>query len=42
MINIHNSAFNAAAEYGIPKNYVIGANIAGFKKNADVIIAMGI
>lgn len=42
MTNIHKSAFNAAAEYGTPGNYLNGANIAGFKKVADVMIAMGI
>ncbi|MEI6055322.1 MAG: NADP-specific glutamate dehydrogenase [Lentisphaerota bacterium] len=42
MINIHNSAFKAAEEYGTPGNYVNGANIAGFKKVAEAMIAMGI
>jgi len=42
MVNIHNSAFEAAAAYGTPGNYVNGANIAGFNKVANVMIAMGI
>ena len=35
MINIHNAARSAAAEFGEPDNYVMGANIAGFRKVAD-------
>jgi glutamate dehydrogenase (NADP+) len=31
-----------AEEYGVPGNYVDGANIAGFKKVADAMIAEGI
>ena len=42
MINIHQSAFEAAEEVGTPGNYVNGANIAGFKKVADAMIAEGI
>lgn len=32
----------AANEYGYPGNYVIGANIAGFTKVADAMIAQGV
>ena len=42
MINIHKISAEAATEYGTPGNYVNGANIAGFKKVADAMIAMGI
>ncbi len=42
MINIHNACITAAEEYGVPGNYVIGANIAGFKKVADAMIAQGL
>ena len=42
MINIHNAARNAAAEFGEPDNYVMGANIAGFRKVADSMIDLGI
>ena len=31
----------AAAEYGAPDNYVVGANIAGFLKVADAMMAQG-
>jgi len=42
MINIHNSAKNAAAEYNTPGNLVNGANIAGFLKVARAMIAQGV
>ncbi len=42
MINIHNAARSAAAEFGEPDNYVMGANIAGFRKVADAMIDLGI
>jgi len=42
MVNIFNAANNAATKYGVPGNYVAGANIAGFLKVADAMIAQGI
>ena len=42
MVKIHNSARKAAAEFGEPDNYVMGANIAGFRKVADAMIDLGI
>ena len=33
---------NTAKEYGVEGNYVDGANIAGFKRVADAMIAEGI
>jgi len=41
MKNIHQSAFETAAEFGDPSNYVMGANIAGFRKVADAMIDQG-
>ncbi len=41
MINIHKSALDAANEFGFTNNLVLGANIAGFKKVADAMIAQG-
>ena len=41
MVNIFNQASDAAEKYGFPKNYVVGANIAGFLKVADSMIAEG-
>ena len=42
MITIHNSCLSAAEEYGYGQDYVIGANIAGFLKVADAMMAQGI
>ena len=42
MKNIHNSAHSVAAEFGEPNNYVLGANIAGFRKVADAMIDLGV
>ena len=42
MIAIHKQCVNAAAEYGMPGNYVMGANIAGFVKVADSMIEQGV
>jgi glutamate dehydrogenase (NADP+) len=35
---IHKQAWSAAREYGHPGNYVVGANIAGFRKVADAML----
>ncbi len=42
MINIYKNSVKAAEDYGHPGNLVIGANIAGFKKVADAMIAQGV
>ena len=42
MENIFASADAAAEKYGHQKNYVVGANIAGFVKVADAMIAQGV
>lgn len=42
MKNIFRSAVNAAEEYGVPGNLVAGANIAGFLKVADTMLAQGV
>ncbi len=41
MKNIFANASDAAERYGCPKNYVTGANIAGFVKVADAMLAQG-
>lgn len=41
MESIFRSASDAAEKYGCPKNYVVGANIAGFIKVADAMLAQG-
>jgi glutamate dehydrogenase (NADP+) len=42
MIDIHHAASEAAKEYGYPRNYVRGANIAGFVKVAESMIDQGL
>ena len=42
MANIFAKAANAAERYGVPGNYVAGANIAGFEKVVDAMLAQGI
>ncbi|MBR0104628.1 MAG: NADP-specific glutamate dehydrogenase [Firmicutes bacterium] len=42
MVNIFKQMADAAKEYGYEGNYVMGANIAGFKKVADAMMAQGI
>ena len=41
MKNIHKNAAEAAERYGAKDNYVVGANIAGFEKVVDAMIAQG-
>ena len=42
MINIYKNSSEAAKEYGHEGNILMGANIAGFKKVADAMMAQGI
>ncbi|XNZ00459.1 NADP-specific glutamate dehydrogenase [Micrococcus luteus] len=42
MRSIHDRCVETADEYGAPGNYVAGANIAGFIKVADAMLAQGI
>ena len=42
MINIFHNIYNAAEECGHTGDLVVGANIAGFKKVADVMLAQGL
>lgn len=42
MINIYHNMANAAKEYGHEDNFVVGANIAGFLKVSDAMMAQGI
>ena len=41
MVNIYNSIAAAAQEAGHADNFVVGANIAGFKKVADAMLQQG-
>ena len=42
MVNIFRNSRDAAKEYGFEGNYVVGANIAGFIKVADAMMAQGL
>ena len=42
MVNIFHNIENAAKKYGFEGNYVMGANIAGFEKVAEAMMAHGI
>jgi glutamate dehydrogenase (NADP+) len=42
MVNIHKTCIDTAKEFGYDGNYVVGGNIAGFKKVADAMIAQGL
>ena len=42
MVGIHERCAETADEYGAPGNYVLGANVAGFKQVADAMLALGV
>ncbi|WP_299166253.1 NADP-specific glutamate dehydrogenase [uncultured Arthrobacter sp.] len=42
MANIHERCATTADEYGLPGNYVAGANIAGFVQVANAMLALGV
>ena len=42
MTNIFHNLYNASVECGVTGDLVVGANIAGFKKVADVMLAQGL
>ncbi len=42
MVNIFHNAYQASIECGVDGDLVVGANIAGFKKVADVMLAQGL
>ncbi len=42
MVTIFHDSYNAAKKYGMEGNLVAGANIAGFEKIADAMIAQGV
>lgn len=42
MVNIFNNIADAAKRYGVEGNYVAGANIAGFEKVANAMLAQGV
>jgi glutamate dehydrogenase (NADP+) len=42
MRGIHRRCLETADEYGSPGDYVVGANIAGFTRVADAMLALGV
>ena len=42
MVNIFHNAYDAAAECGEPGNLMVGANVAGFLKVANAMLAQGV
>ena len=42
MASIHDRCMETAEEYGAPGNHVAGANIAGFIRVADAMLALGV
>lgn len=42
MVNIHKTVSETADKFGVPGNYVAGANIAGFLKVADAMLQQGL
>lgn len=42
MVNIYHNIDDAAKRYGFEGDYVVGANIAGFEKVAEAMIAQGV
>ncbi|MFI1720697.1 NADP-specific glutamate dehydrogenase [Streptomyces sp. NPDC020489] len=42
MADIHTTCRETAETYGVPGNYVVGANIAGFVKVADTTLDLGV
>lgn len=42
MVNIFHNAYDASVASGVPGNLVVGANVAGFTKVADAMLAQGI
>ncbi len=42
MVNIFHNAYDASCTCGAAGDLVVGANMAGFKKVADVMLAQGL
>ena len=42
MVGVHERCAATADEYGLPGDYVAGANIAGFVRVADALLALGV
>ncbi|MFE3329909.1 glutamate dehydrogenase, partial [Streptomyces sp. NPDC059169] len=42
MRDVHRTCYETAERYGAPGDYVTGANIAGFERVADAMLAQGV
>lgn len=42
MTSVHDRCHEPAEEYGLPGNFVAGANIAGFTRVAGAVLALGL
>ena len=42
MTAIHRRCHETATEFGSPGNYIRGANIVGFRRNAEAMLAFGV
>lgn len=42
MCDIHAACAQTAEEYGMARDYLAGANIAGFVRVADAMLALGL
>ncbi|HIY23690.1 MAG TPA: glutamate dehydrogenase, partial [Candidatus Brachybacterium merdigallinarum] len=42
MKGIHRTCLETAEELGCPGDYVVGANVAGFRKVANAMLAFGV
>ena len=42
MVDIHDECVSTSDEYGSPGDYVLGANVAGFIRVADAMMALGV
>ena len=42
MVGIYNNAYNTAKDLGMENNFVVGANVYGFKKIAEAMLAQGL
>ena len=42
MVNIYHNIDDAAKRYGVEGDYVAGANIAGFEKVVEAMLAQGV
>lgn len=42
MSKIHCDCYNTAEDFGAKGNYVVGANIVGFRRVAEAMLALGV